>query len=68
MADLKKPLDPYKTILVAKHNGREVGRIAATARNASAYLETLARQYGGLQVEAEEDETAGLLAGLFGPR
>ena len=66
MADEQKPLDPYKTICVCKHNGKEVGRIPATAKRAPAYLQELASRYGSLEVEYEEDPTAGLPAGLFG--
>lgn len=60
----KEPLDPHKTICVCYHNGKEVGRIAATARNASAYMTELASVYGDLQVDYEEDPTGGLLAFL----
>jgi len=51
-----------KTICVVKHDGKEVGRIPATADNASAYMEELAKHYGGVQVEYEQNEDAGLLA------
>jgi hypothetical protein len=66
----KKPLDPYKTICVCKVGGKEVGRIPATAKNAPAYLDEMARTYagrpGGMQVEYEEDQTGGLLAAIHG--
>lgn len=52
------PLQPSTTILVCKHKGREVGRIAATAPNAEAYLTELARHYGLLEVDYERDENA----------
>lgn len=56
--------DPYKTMLVCKHDGKEVGRIPATAPNASAYMQELATHYGQLEVEYVHDENAGLLAQL----
>lgn len=62
----KKPLDPNKTVCVCKHKGREVGRIAATAPNASDYLQELARQYGELQVDYEEQEAGGMILNLLG--
>jgi hypothetical protein len=61
-------MDPHKTILVCKHNGKEVGRIPATAPNAEAYMTELARHYGKLEVEYVPDETGGLLAMLHGAR
>lgn len=65
----KKPLDPYKTDCVCKHEGREVGRIAATAPNAETYITALASEYGELQIEyVERDTSVGLLGGLFGRR
>lgn len=60
----KKPLDPHKTILVCKHNGKEVGRIPETSPNAEEYVATLARYYGGLTIDYEDDPTGGLLAAL----
>ena len=59
-----EPLDPYKTMLVLKHDGKEVGRVPATAPNAEAYITELGRHYGDLQIDYVPDETAGLLAGL----
>jgi len=65
MDNKNKPMmDPYKTICVCKHKGKEVGRIPATAKNAEQYMTELARQYGDLQVDYEEDKTGGLLAML----
>lgn len=57
-------LDPYKTILVLKHNGKEVGRIPATAPNANTYITELVRFYGACQIDYEPDETEGLFAML----
>ncbi len=58
-------LDPNKTICVCKHNGKEVGRIPATAPNTLVYIQELASHYGDLQVDYEEDPTGGLLAALY---
>ena len=51
-------------MLVIKHEGREVGRIAATAHNASAYVQGLASHYKQVEVDYVYDENAGLLAML----
>lgn len=60
------PMDPAKTILVLKCQGREVGRILETAPNASAYLEVMNGYYskkeGGMQVDYESATMGGLLA------
>lgn len=61
-------MDPYKTVLVCKHQGCEVGRIPATAPNAQAYMQELASHYGGLEVEYVHDENAGLLAAALHKR
>ena len=61
-----QPLNPHKTILVCKVQGREVGRIRATAENAEAYLIDLAIRYREMQVDYESDPTDGLLAVLHG--
>ncbi len=66
MKDKSIPLDPYKTILVLKHKGKEVGRIPATAKNVSAYLQEMASHYKEMAVDYEEDTTGGLLAALHG--
>lgn len=58
------PLDPYKTILVLKHNGKEVGRIPAKAPNAEAYVNELTGFYKSLQIDYEPDPTGGLLYAL----
>ena len=59
------PLDPHKTILVVKHEGREVGRIPATASGANEYIDQLIRVHGNCEVERELDQTDGLLAALY---
>ena len=56
------PLNPHSTICVVKHKGREVGRIAATAPNASAYISELARSYKGCTVDYVEDEDAAMIS------
>lgn len=61
----QKPLDPHKVICVCKHNGKEVGRIAATAKNAEEYISTLASHYGSLQVEYVEDATAAMVSQML---
>ena len=63
-ADCKTPLDPYKTILVVKHKGKEVGRIPAMADNASDYLNEIAQVYKEITVDYEKDPTDGLLLSL----
>jgi hypothetical protein len=66
MSDTQKPpLDPYKVMCVCKHNGKEVGRIAAAAKNAEAYMTELTRHYGSLQVEYVEDSTAAMISQMF---
>lgn len=66
---MKTPIDPNNAICVIKHNGREVGRIAATARNASAYIQTLASHYkDGVTVDYEEDKDAAMIARMLAPR
>ena len=64
----QRQLDPRKTILVCKVDGREVGRKRASDPNAGAYLQRLASFYLGdgksMTVDYEEDPTGGLLASL----
>ena len=67
MNDHSAPMRPDKTILVCKHNGREVGRIPATARTAEIYLEEMALHYKDLVVEYIHDENADLIALFKGP-
>ena len=57
-------LDPNKTICVVKHDGKEVGRIPASADNASDYITELTKLYGGVHVDYEPDENAWLLAAM----
>lgn len=59
------PLDPSRVICVIKHNGREVGRVAATAPNASAYIQEMATAYGGCQVEYVEDADAAMISRML---
>jgi hypothetical protein len=68
MPNQVKPLDPYRTKLVVKHNGTKVGEIPAMAPNAEAYMTELARFYGNIEVEYIEDRNAGLMAMLHNPR
>ena len=65
MAESTKQLYPHKTMCVCKHNGTEVGRIAATAPNAEAYMTELARFYGKLEVDYVEDATAAMVSQFF---
>lgn len=63
-----KQLDPYKTILVVRVDGREVGRKAAKSPRANAWLQEMvllyARDGKSMTVDYEEDENAGLLAAM----
>lgn len=63
-----KQLDPNKTMLIVKHQGRKVGQVPATATRAEAYLADLTRQYGSIEIDYQEDDTLELLGGMFGPR
>lgn len=63
---IPKGMDPYKTILVVKHKGKEVGRIPAMASNVNDYLSNMAMLYKGGTVEYEKDPTDGLLYALHG--
>lgn len=65
---MNEPLDPSNTIIIAKHKGREVGRIAATARNASQYLQELASHYGELTCDYEENKDAAMISRMLAPR
>lgn len=62
----EKQTDPYKTMYVCKHNGKEVGRIPATAVRAPDYINELASHYGDLDVEYVYDEHASLFAEFHG--
>jgi hypothetical protein len=63
-------LNPANTICVVRTpDGKEVGRIAATAKNASEYLQTLATTYKECQVTYEEDADAAMISRMLsGPR
>lgn len=61
-------MNPHSVICVCKHNGKEVGRIAATAPNAEAYMTELLRCYGGLQVEYIEDPDAAMISRMLSPK
>lgn len=58
-------LNPQNTMCICKHNGKEVGRIAATAPNAAIYMEELARQYKDLDVTYVEDKDAAMINRMF---
>lgn len=71
MTDRSKPArtrDPYKTTLVVKHNGKEIGRIPAAAANREQQLVSLKKLYGSLEIEEIDDPDAGMLAALWGSR
>jgi hypothetical protein len=66
MPEDQKPMDPHKTVCVCKDkNGKEVGRIAASARNAPDYIQELASHYGEMTVEYVEDATYAMVSQLF---
>jgi len=62
---MKRPLDPHKTILILKHDGKEVGRVAATAPNANEYMEELGRHYKEITVDEIEDADAAMISRMF---
>jgi hypothetical protein len=70
MPENKQPMDPYRTICVLYVKGKEVGRIPATAKNATAYIDEMTRLHvtpgTSMEVKYEEDPTGGLLASLHG--
>ena len=62
-------LNPANTVCVVKHEGREVGRVAATAANASAYIQELTSHYKNVTVDYIEDADAAMIGRmLFGAR
>lgn len=64
-----KELNPYSVMYVVKHEGKEVGRVAAAAHNAEEYLTELARQYGSISVDYVEDSTAAMIDQMIrGPK
>lgn len=62
----QEAFDPRKTMLVIRYNGKEVGRIAATARNADDYIMELGRHYNDLEIDYVYDEYAGTIADMLG--
>lgn len=56
------PLDPCKTIRVVTHDGKEVGRIPASAPNAEAYITELIHHYSRCKINYEPDTSGGLWA------
>lgn len=67
---MTQPLDPHKIIVVIKDStDAEVGRIPATAPNASAYIDATVRAHPPkCTVDYEQDENASLLAMLHSRR
>lgn len=62
----QQPLNPNNTVLVVKNkDGKEIGRIAATAPNATDYLNELARHYKEMSVDYEEDADYAMVSRLF---
>lgn len=64
MNTIPTQMDPNKTVMVLKSKGKEVGRIAATASNAQAYVKETGRHYGTLEIVYERDDDAWLYAAL----
>jgi hypothetical protein len=62
---MAEQLDPKKTICVCYHNGKEVGRVPATAPRAIDYIDELARRYDSLEVKYEAVPDCPLLAVLY---
>ena len=68
-----EPMNPENTICVVKNQeGKEIGRIAATAPNASQYIEELMLHSGGGTVDyiedADEAAASRLMQGMFRQR
>lgn len=61
-------INPKDTVLVIKHDGKEIGRIAAIDPNASDYMTELTRHYGELTVDYVEDKTFAMVSRLFSSR
>lgn len=49
-------MKPQKVVCVVKKDGKEIGRVAATAPNAIAYVDNLVRHHGNCSIEYVEDE------------
>ena len=67
---MSEPMNPENTICIVKNSeGKEIGRIAATAPNAPQYIEELTRYSGGGTVEyvedADEAAASRLVQGMF---
>jgi hypothetical protein len=63
--DKKQPLQPHEVICVITHDGKEVGRIAASAQNATDYFRELYRHYGNIQVEYVKDADAAMISRMI---
>ena len=61
---MNTPLDPYKTTCVVMHDGKEVGRIPATAETAEAYITEIVSHYGDCRVDYVHDKNSGMMAAL----
>lgn len=61
MSNQETPLNPYSVMCVITHDGKEVGRVAAAAHNAEAYLTDMAKRHGSISVEYVEDSTAAMI-------
>lgn len=61
MLNQETPLNPYSVMCVITHEGKEVGRIAAAAHNAEAYLTDMTKRYGSISVEYVEDSNAAMI-------
>jgi hypothetical protein len=65
---MNKQLAKENTICVCRVDGKEVGRIPASAPNADAYISELARHHKTMTVDYEQDRNAWLLTALHSPR
>ena len=55
-------LNPNNTMCIVKHDGKEVGRIAATAFNAELYMKSLVKVHGSVTIDYIEDETSVMIS------
>lgn len=62
---MDEQLNPEKTVCVCYHDGKEVGRVPATAPRAVDYIDELARHHGNLEVKYEIIPDCPLLAALY---
>ncbi len=65
---MSTPLNPNNTICVLKHDGREVGRVAATAKHAQEYIKTMTEFYDKIEIEYVEDSMAASISRMLAPR